>query len=83
MSMSVVLVWVYLATGRSVLMAALVHALFNGLVPLAGGVDPQLAWSIRGVLWPVIAIAVVALGGFRGLDLPVGNAGRSDASEPA
>ena len=68
MSMSVVLVWVYLATGRSVLMAALVHALFNGLVPLAGGVEPQLAWSIRGVLWPVIAIAVVVFGGYQRLD---------------
>jgi membrane protease YdiL (CAAX protease family) len=68
MSMSVVLAWVYLGTGRSVLMAALVHALFNGLVPLTGGVEPELAWAIRGILWPIIAIAVVALGGFRGLD---------------
>lgn len=67
MSMSVILAWVYLGTGRSVLMAALVHALFNGLVPLSSGVDPQVAWAIRGVIWPIIAIAIVALGGFRGL----------------
>ena len=80
MSMSVVLVWVYLATGRSVLMAALVHALFNGLVPLAGGVEPQLAWSIRGVLWPVIALMVVGLGGFRGLSA---HTDPENASEPA
>jgi uncharacterized protein len=69
MSMSVVLAWVYVGTGRSVLMAALMHALFNGLVPLSGGVEPQLAWAIRGIVWPIIAIAIVALGGFRGLDV--------------
>jgi uncharacterized protein len=68
MSLSVILAWVYLGTGRSVLMAALVHALFNGMVPLTGGIEPELAWAIRGVVWPVMAIAVVALGGFRGLE---------------
>ena len=68
MSMSVILAWVYLGTGRSVLMAALVHALFNGLVPLTAGVEAELAWAIRGVIWPVIAALVVLLGGFRGLD---------------
>ncbi len=67
MSMSVILAWVYFGTGGSVLMAALVHALFNGLVPLSGGVEPGLAWALRGVIWPVLAIAIVALGGFRGL----------------
>lgn len=70
MSMSVILAWIYLGTGRSVLMAALAHALFNGMVPLTGGVDPELAWALRGVIWPVIAILVVALGGFRGLERP-------------
>jgi membrane protease YdiL (CAAX protease family) len=65
MSMSVLLTWVYLGTGGSVLMAGLMHALFNGLVPLTSGVDPELAWAIRGVIWPVLAVAVVAFGGFR------------------
>jgi membrane protease YdiL (CAAX protease family) len=68
MSMSVILAWVYLGTGHSVLMAGLVHALFNGLVPLSGGVDPEIAWAIRGVIWPLIAILIVALGGFRRLE---------------
>jgi len=68
MSLSVIFAWVYLGTGRSVLMVGLLHALFNGLVPITGGVDPELAWTIRGILWPVIAIAVVALGGFRGFE---------------
>jgi membrane protease YdiL (CAAX protease family) len=68
MSLSVVLAWVYLGTGGSVLMVGLLHALFNGLVPITGGVDPELAWTIRGILWPIMAIGVVAFGGFRGLE---------------
>jgi membrane protease YdiL (CAAX protease family) len=68
MSLSVVLAWVYLGTGGSVLMVGLLHALFNGLVPITGGVEPELAWTIRGILWPIMAIGVVALGGFRGLE---------------
>lgn len=83
MSMSVVLVWVYLGTGRSVLMAALVHALFNGLVPVSGGVEPGLAWAIRGVVWPVIAIAIVAFGGYRRLETRGSAPARSNETEPA
>jgi uncharacterized protein len=82
MSMSVILVWVYLGTGGSVLMAALVHALFNGLVPISGGVEPELAWAIRGVVWPVIAIAVVAFGGYRRLGVTGSLPARSSESEP-
>jgi uncharacterized protein len=68
LSMAVILAWVYLGTGGSILMAGLVHALFNGLVPLTAGIDDELAWTIRGVVWPVIAVLIVVLGGFRGLD---------------
>lgn len=74
MSMSVILVWVYLGTGRSVLMAGLVHALFNGLVPISGGVDPDVAWALRGIIWPAIAILLVVLGGFRRLESSASNA---------
>ena len=63
-----ILAWVYLGTEGSVLIAGLMHALFNGMVPLSAGVEPELAWAIRGILWPVVAILVVALGGFRGLE---------------
>jgi len=69
MSLSVILAWVYFGTGGSVLMVALLHALFNGFVPISGGVDPELAWAIRGIVWPILAIGVVALGGFRSLRL--------------
>ena len=36
-------------------MAGLAHALFNGMVPLMGGIDPELAWTICGFVWPVMA----------------------------
>jgi membrane protease YdiL (CAAX protease family) len=67
---SVVLTWIYVGTGGSVLLTGLFHALLNGLVPLTNGLDPLVAWDIRGVVFPIVAIVIVALGGFRGLQLP-------------
>jgi membrane protease YdiL (CAAX protease family) len=64
-SYSVVLTWVYLGTGGSVLMAALVHMGLNGVVPLMSGLDPVLAWDLRAIVAALIAVAIVALGGFR------------------
>jgi membrane protease YdiL (CAAX protease family) len=64
---SVVLTWIYVGTGGSVLITGLVHALLNGLTPLTNGLDPVVAWDLRGVVFPIVAILVVALGGFRGL----------------
>ena len=58
---SVLLSWIYLGTGGSVLMSALVHAGLNGVVPLMWGVDAEAAWEIRAVLAAVIVLAVVAL----------------------
>ena len=57
---SVLLSWVYLGTGGSVLMSALVHTGLNGVVPLMWGVNAEAAWEIRAVLAAVIALAVVA-----------------------
>lgn len=68
LSYSVVLTWVYLGTGGSVLMAALVHTGLNGVVPLMSGLDPVLAWDLRAIVAALIAVAIVALGGFRRLD---------------
>jgi membrane protease YdiL (CAAX protease family) len=70
-SYSIVLTWIYVGTGGSVLMTGLFHALLNGLVPLTNGLDPNEAWDIRGVVFPIVAILVVGLGGFRGLQLQV------------
>ena len=64
---SVILTWIYVGTGGSVLMTGLFHTLLNGLTPLTNGIDPFVAWDIRGIVFPVIAILVVALGGFRGM----------------
>jgi uncharacterized protein len=65
---SVVLTWIYVGSGGSVLLTGLFHALLNGLVPLTNGLDPFLAWDIRGVVFPLVAILIVALGGFRRLE---------------
>jgi membrane protease YdiL (CAAX protease family) len=62
---SVILTWIYVGTGGSVLMTGLIHTMLNGLVPLTNGVDPFVAWDIRGVVFPIVAVLVVALGGFR------------------
>ena len=62
---SVVLTWVFVGTGGSVLVTALVHTGLNGTVPIMWGVDPELSWALRAVLAAVIAVAVIALGGFR------------------
>ena len=64
-SYSIVLTWVFIGTGGSVLMTALFHAGLNGVAPLMAGVDHDNAWIIRNVLAAVIAIAVIALGGLR------------------
>jgi uncharacterized protein len=62
---SVILTWIYIGTGGSVLMTALVHALLNGLAPLMAGFDNDLSWAIRNILAAGIAIGLVAIGGFR------------------
>jgi uncharacterized protein len=64
-SYSVILTWVFVGTGGSVIVTALVHAGLNGVVPLMRGIDADASWAIRAVLAAVIAIAIVALGGLR------------------
>ncbi len=66
---SVILTWLYVRTGGSVLMTALFHAGLNAMSPVMVGVEANTQWVIRNVLAGVIAVAIVALGGFRGTDL--------------
>ncbi|HTE64787.1 MAG TPA: CPBP family intramembrane glutamic endopeptidase, partial [Candidatus Binatia bacterium] len=65
---SVILTWLFVRTGGSVLMTALFHAGLNAMSPVMAGVDANTQWIIRNVLAAVIAVAIVALGGFRGTD---------------
>jgi CAAX protease family protein len=82
-SFSVVLTWIYVGTGGSLLMTGLFHTLLNGLVPLTSGIDPLVAWDIRGIVFPVVAILVVALGGFRALQRSAGASAATTAPRPA
>ena len=62
---SVILTWVYVGTGGSVLMTALFHAGLNAVAPIMAGVDLNTEWIIRNVLAGLIAVVVVLLGGLR------------------
>ncbi len=63
-SYSILLTWIYIGTGGSMLMTALVHAGLNGVAPIMGGVDADASWAIRNVLAALIALALIAFGGF-------------------
>jgi uncharacterized protein len=76
---SVILTWIYVGTGGSVLVTGLFHALANGLVPLTNGFDRYVVWDIRGVVFPIVAILIVALGGFRRIAQSIS----TSVSEPA
>ena len=64
-SYSILLTWIFVGTGGSVLMTALFHAALNGVAPIMAGVDADRSWIIRNLLAVGIAVAVVALGGLR------------------
>jgi membrane protease YdiL (CAAX protease family) len=65
---SVILTWLFVRTGGSVLMTTLFHAGLNAMSPVMAGIDPNTQWIIRNLLAAVIAVVIVALGGFRGTD---------------
>jgi hypothetical protein len=64
-ALSVLGTWVYVGTGGSVLMTTLFHASFNASTALTWAVGGEAAWAIRPVIFAVIAVAVVLLGGLR------------------
>src|SRR4051794_30984269 len=65
MAYSVILTGIYVASGGSVLLTALVHAGLNGVAPLMAGLETDRTWIIRAVLAAVIAVAFVAAGALR------------------
>ena len=58
---SVLYTWIFVGSGGSALLAAVMHAASNGLTPLSRGIDPALVWQIQGVVITVFAIVVVLL----------------------
>src|SRR5262245_42717799 len=68
LSYSVIRNWAYVGSGGSVLLIAFIHAGLNGVAPLMAGLDLGRTWVIRAVLAASIAVAIVALGGFRRLN---------------
>jgi hypothetical protein len=67
----VLLTWIYLRTGGSVLLAGLMHAALNAWVPLTWGLDPEWEWQARGIVFAGLGLAVVGLSGrswWRGRD---------------
>jgi len=65
MAYSIILTGIYVASGGSVLLTALVHAGLNGVAPLMAGLDTDRTWIIRAVLATAIAVAFVAAGALR------------------
>lgn len=57
LSASALLTWVYLRTS-SALLAGLMHAAFNGTVPLTWGLDSTWVWQARGIVQPMICIVL-------------------------
>jgi hypothetical protein len=65
MAYSIILTGIYVASGGSVLLTALVHAGLNGVAPLMAGLETDRTWIIRAVLATGIAVAFVAGGALR------------------
>jgi membrane protease YdiL (CAAX protease family) len=64
-SYSILLTWIFVGTGGSVLMTALFHAGLNGMAPVMAGVEADSSWVIRNLIAALGAVGVVALGGLR------------------
>ena len=59
---SIILTWIFVGSGGSVLLTAIVHAGLNGVVPIFQNLDADEAWLWRGVIAAVIAVLVVLFG---------------------
>ena len=80
------LTWAYVGSGGSALIAALMHATFNGLTPLSRGIDPVAEWQLHAIVVTVIAVVVVALSPWLRRTIPQATESRAAAPfmvEPA
>jgi membrane protease YdiL (CAAX protease family) len=64
-SYSVILTWIFVGTGGSVLLTGIVHAGLNGIVPFFQNLEPDQSWLLRAIIAAVIAILVVVFGDMR------------------
>ena len=64
-SYSVILTWVFVRTGGSVLITALFHAGINGVAPLMSQLDVDRAWVIRALLIAAVAVVIAIAGRLR------------------
>jgi uncharacterized protein len=65
-SYSVILTWIFVGSGGSVLLTGIVHAGLNGIVPFFQNLDAEQSWLLRGIAAAVIAVLVVLFGKIRG-----------------
>ena len=61
-SYSIILTWIFVGSGGSVLLTAIVHAGLNGVVPIFQNLDADQSWLWRGIIAAVIAVLVVVYG---------------------
>jgi membrane protease YdiL (CAAX protease family) len=74
LSGSVLFTWAFVGSGGSALIAALMHAAFNGLTPLSRGIDPVMEWQLHAIVITILAVAVVLLSKrFRGRTVEAGD----------
>ena len=59
---SIILTWIFVGSGGSVLLTAIVHAGLNGVVPIFQNLDADQSWLWRGVIAAVIAVLVILFG---------------------
>jgi uncharacterized protein len=65
-SYSVILTWIFVGSGGSVLLTGIVHAGLNGVVPFFQNLDAEQSWLLRAIVAAVIAVLVVLFGKIRG-----------------
>jgi membrane protease YdiL (CAAX protease family) len=59
---SIILTWIFVGSGGSVLLTGIVHAGLNGVVPIFQNLDADQSWLWRGIIAAVIAVLVVVYG---------------------
>lgn len=86
MGYAVLLTWIYLHTGGSVLLAGLMHAALNAWVPLTWGLDPGWAWQARGIVFGLLAAILIVVSGLdwwrRGMREPAASRNADIATGP-